>query len=105
MKGVKHDQGKPRFDLVDAAWHEEVARVLTFGAFKYEPHNWRKGIAYSRLIAATERHINAIKKGETHDLETGLLHAAHASCCLMFLSNFQLHEGNNQGLLNDLPTL
>lgn len=87
MTGIKHDQDKPRMDLLDPAWLEGVAQVLTFGAEKYAAHNWRGGIEYSRLIAAAYRHLGAINRGENIDPESGQQHAHHAACCLMFLSN------------------
>lgn len=90
--GVKYDAGKPRHDLIDAEAMTELAKVLTFGAQKYEEENWRKGISFKRLIAAAERHINAIKLCEDTDEETGLQHAAHAMCCMMFLSWMQRHR-------------
>ena len=90
--GVKHDAGKPRHDLIDAEAMTELAKVLTFGAQKYEEENWRKGISFKRLIAAAERHIAEIKKCEDSDEETGLQHAAHAMCCMMFLSWMQRHR-------------
>ena len=83
--GQKFDQDKPRMDLLDAYATEELAKVLTFGAKKYAPHNWRKGISYARLIAAALRHIYAFARGEDIDEETGLSHMAHAMCCCMFL--------------------
>lgn len=87
--GLKHDHAKPRFDLLDPVWLHGVADVLTFGAIKYAPDNWRGGIVYSRILGALMRHTNAIARGEVHDPETGLRHTDHASCCLMFLSRFQ----------------
>lgn len=86
LGGQKFDQEKPRVDLLDADWLEGTARVLTFGAIKYDAHNWRKGIAYSRLIAAALRHLFAIMRGEDIDRESGLPHVHHLSCCVMFLS-------------------
>jgi hypothetical protein len=83
--GVKYDNGKPRMDLLDSYAVEQLAAVLTFGAQKYDSHNWRKGIAKSRLIAAALRHLFAYLGGEDTDPETGLSHAAHAMCCCMFL--------------------
>lgn len=90
--GLKHDQGKPRFDLIDAYATEELAKVLTFGAAKYAEENWRKGISFKRLIAAAKRHINAIEQNQDLDSETGLSHAAHAMCCMMFLLWMQKHR-------------
>lgn len=83
--GQKFDQDKPRMDLLDSYAIEELAKVLTFGAKKYAPHNWRKGIKLSRLTAAAQRHLLAIMKGEDFDDETKLQHAAHLMCCAMFL--------------------
>lgn len=83
--GQKFDQDKPRMDLIDGYAAEELAKVLTFGAKKYAPHNWRKGIVLSRLIAASARHLFAIMRGEDIDEETGLAHASHLMCCAMFM--------------------
>ncbi len=82
---TKNDIGKPRMELLDAYWLEQTAKVMGFGADKYDAWNWTKGIAYGRLIGAALRHIFAFARGEDMDPESGLLHLAHASCCLMFL--------------------
>lgn len=86
----KLDGGKNRLDLIDPVWIEEVGRVLTFGAGKYQDWNWARGMNWSRTIAATLRHVFAMMRGEDRDPETGLLHSAHASACLMFLTNYML---------------
>jgi len=83
--GVKYDADKPRMDLLDSYAIEELAKVLAFGAKKYDAHNWRKGITKGRLIAAALRHLFAYLRGEDKDAETGLSHVAHAMCCCMFL--------------------
>src|SRR3990172_13351912 len=43
--GLKHDSAKPMMNLLDAYAMEQLALVLTFGAAKYAPNNWRKGIS------------------------------------------------------------
>ncbi len=83
--GIKHDQGKPRMELFDAHALEQLALVLTFGAQKYQAHNWRKGLRKGRLIGAALRHLFAYLRGEDRDAESGLSHVAHAMCCCMFL--------------------
>jgi hypothetical protein len=85
-EGVKHDQEKARMDLLSSKWLVGVSRVLTFGAAKYQAHNWRNGIGYSRLIGAAFRHLTAFNDGEDLDPESGLPHLWHLSCCIMFLS-------------------
>jgi hypothetical protein len=98
--GVKHDQEKPPLALLPGAALAEVAKVLGFGAAKYAPHNWRKGIVHSRLLSATLRHLAALADGERLDPETNLPHAAHAACELLFLLQFHA-EGRDD--LDDLP--
>jgi len=55
-------------------------------------------MAHSRLIAAALRHTVAIADGEIVDPESGLPHAAHAMCCVMFLLWMQ----KNRPDLNDV---
>lgn len=86
--GIKHDLGKPPLDLLSTKALVEVARVLEFGKAKYSAHNWRGGLAFSRVIGAALRHITAFNDGQDVDTETGLSHIAHASCCLMFLLEY-----------------
>jgi len=52
--------------------------------------NWEQGMAWSRLYAATFRHLTAWWGGERTDQETGLSHLAHAGCCVCFLIAFEL---------------
>lgn len=84
--GIKYDSDKPRLDLIDPDAIEGLARVLEFGAKKYEVYNWRKGMAYSRLIAAALRHLFEIMRGNNIDQESGYPHVDHLGCCWMFLS-------------------
>lgn len=98
MAGTKYDQEKPRMDLLDADALEGLASVLTFGAQKYDAHNWRKGINNSRLVSALLRHLMAIQKGELIDPESGKEHIDHIGCNWMFLS----WNLKNRPELNDL---
>lgn len=88
LAGRKDDDGKPRTDLLSAIALEGTACVLAHGAKKYGPHNWRRGIKWSRLIAALLRHTFAFMRGEDLDPETGLPHLDHMSCCVTFLQEF-----------------
>lgn len=88
-KGLKYDSNKHQLDLLPPLALDDVAAVLSFGAKKYERGNYRKGLQYSRLIAAALRHIMAFNNGENNDKESGLNHIAHAACCLLFLLEMQ----------------
>lgn len=82
--GIKHDAGKPRFDLIDPGAELALVEVLTLGAQKYSPENWRF-VERWRYEAAMGRHLNARRRGELLDPESGKPHTAHAMACLMFL--------------------
>jgi hypothetical protein len=86
---VKHDNGKLRWDLLPWAATEEVVEVLTFGANKYTPNNWRKAEDTTRFLAAAMRHIAAFAMGQKRDPETGIHHLAHAVCNLIFIIEWE----------------
>lgn len=87
--GVKADSSKPQLELLPRRGLEEIAKVLTFGAHKYDRDNWRKGLEWSRCIGAAQRHLLAYANGETHDPETGLSHLAHAGCNILFVLEYE----------------
>jgi len=87
-EGLRFNEGKTRYDLVPAFAQEQYAKVLTKGAEKYTERNWENGMAWSKVIASLERHLQAIKKGEDFDKETGLLHSAHVMCNASFLTEY-----------------
>lgn len=84
--GRKFDGGKPQYGLLPPLALRATVDVLTFGAEKYEPDNW-KYVPDSprRYFDAMQRHLWAYKEGEKIDPESGMHHLAHAMCCLMFL--------------------
>lgn len=85
-KGVKYDSDKPRWDLVPTGVLGQLVDVLTVGAKKYSPDNWKHvEDCRNRYYAAMMRHIDSWWEGESDDPETGLHHLAHAICCAMFL--------------------
>jgi hypothetical protein len=88
-EGRKDDGGKLPWHLLPSDAVEEILKVLAFGAAKYEPRNWEKGMAWSRPFAALMRHMWAWWRGEKADPETGLSHLAHAGCCLLFLLAYE----------------
>lgn len=86
--GVKFDQGKPPIHLIPSFPLICVAKVLEYGAVKYDEHNWRKGMAWTRPYSAAQRHLLAWNDGEDLDPETRLNHIDHALCELLFLRQF-----------------
>lgn len=97
-EGLRYNEGKPRYDLLDPDALEGIARVLEFGARKYAAHNWRNGLKFSDTIRSLLSHAFAILRGETHDKESGLPHIDHLGCNWMFLSWHFKHRPD----MNDL---
>jgi len=105
MSGNKLDNGKLRYHLIPPLPLRELARVYSYGAAlpAYGPWNWHKGLAYSRLYDATQRHMEAFRSGERyseHEFSgSNCHHLAHAIFGLMCLLQFDL-EGRDD--LDDL---
>lgn len=99
--GIKYDKDKIRWDLVPYDAVSEIAKVLTYGAVKYAPRNWERGMSWSRVFGALQRHLTSWFQGKDIDSETGLSHLAHAGCCLLFLLAW---ESRNHGA-DDRPKL
>lgn len=100
ITGVKYDGGKPRMGLLPQKALIEVAKVLTFGAKKYAPDNWRKVPELrQRYYDAALRHL-ADFKYEENDKESGLSHLAHAMCCLSFILEDSIMAKENLDVLN-----
>lgn len=79
---MKFDNDKPMYSLVDPYAYEDLAKVMTFGAKKYAPGNWKLG-DIERYISALERHLAEIKKSVVDedfslliDSDSGLQHGA-----------------------------
>jgi hypothetical protein len=84
-EGVKFDKGKRRLELIHPYFNDALSEVMTMGAEKYGDWNWYKGMDWSRVYGALQRHLNAWYQGAKKDQESGKSHLWHAACCLMFL--------------------
>ena len=83
-EGLKFDQGKLRMDLIPAEAEEAIAACMTHGLCKYAEGSWRK-VEPWRYHAALRRHLNAWKRGENTDRDSGLPHLWHVLCNAAFL--------------------
>ena len=90
---MKFDGDKLRPDLIPPSATRALAEVLTFGARKYKPNNWKNCKDLERYEAAMLRHILAYQEGESHDSESGMPHLWHAMTNIAFL--IELDEKSN----------
>lgn len=86
--GVKDNVNKPRLDLIPSLPLFRAGEVLSFGARKYKPHNWRLGLSWLETYGSLQRHLAAWLDGEDNDRESGYHHLAHAMCQMLFLAEF-----------------
>lgn len=87
-EGKRFNDGKLRYDLIHPVAEEGLVKVLTKGSEKYEPRNWERGMAWSKVVASLKRHLAAFVKGEDFDKESGELHVNHIQCNAHFLSAY-----------------
>ncbi len=95
----KYDSEKLRYDLLPNNIIEDVVKVMMYGAFTkgYGIGNWMLANTdedLTRYYNAERRHIEAYRKGEYIDPESGLPHLAHALCNIMFLHYLEERKRN-----------
>ncbi len=89
-EGLKFDGGKDPWQLIPWDAVRAITKVLRFGAEKYAPRNWEKGMDWDRLFRAAIEHLNTWFMEGTPDKETGFSHLWHAGCCILFLIAYEL---------------
>lgn len=87
--GRKYDEDKDPWHLAPFDAFRAIVRVLAYGAKKYEPRNWERGMDWSRIFSATQRHLTKWWEGEDIDQETGMSHLWHAGCCIVFMIAYE----------------
>ena len=90
---MKFDKDKLRYELIPPSALLALAKVLSYGAKKYKPGNWRGVDDPDRYIGAAMRHCELYRQGEEIDPESGLPHLAHAMTNLAFLHELQVVPG------------
>ena len=87
--GYKNDDGKLRYDLIPPIPLAALAHVYTMGAGKYSDHNWRRGMAWSRVIGAMMRHIEAFRQGTSIDPKDGQHVLGSVAWCALALIEYE----------------
>jgi len=91
-KGAKHDDGKLPLHLLPVDALEAITEILDFGARKYAPRNWEKGLDWSRVYRAAIGHLFKWWACAGPDEETGKSHLWHAGCCILFLIAYEIRS-------------
>lgn len=91
--GDRYNDGKLKWSYVNFKALEPMVQVLMFGAQKYSPFNWQKGLQKDEILESAMRHLTKMIDGEINDPESGLPHIGHLMCNCMF---YQYMVENNR---------
>lgn len=84
-KGLRDNKNKPKWSLVPQSSLIPLVRVLEFGAEKYAPHNWKKGLSITECCESLKRHLDSFMEGEDNDPESKLSHIGHIQANALFI--------------------
>ena len=99
-KSMRFNDGKLKWSLVDYPSIESLVKVLMFGADKYAPDNWKIGLDLEEIKESAMRHLTAMMNGEDLDPESGLSHAGHVMCNMMF---YEYHKSKPEAYIVSDP--
>lgn len=86
MKGDRYNNEKLKWGLIPYKALEPMVDVLMYGAKKYSPWNWTKGLSWVETSESLLRHIYDFLDGKDKDDESKLLQVGHILCNALFLS-------------------
>jgi hypothetical protein len=100
MKAKRYNQSKPQLSYIMKfpTPMKAIARIMEFGAIKYEEDNWKLGGKPDKeYLDSMFRHLNQWLEGEAYDNDSGCSHLGHAIWNLL-----ALHELNHkEEILNE----
>jgi hypothetical protein len=85
-EGVQYDEGKDPYHLIPFDALAGVVTVFAYGANKYAPRNWEKGLSWGHQYGSILRHLFDWFRGKEIDQESGLSHLDLAATRLLMLS-------------------
>jgi len=88
VQGIKYDSDKLPYSAIPVKPLEDLVDVYLIGAKKYGMNNWRKGIAWSRIFSAMQRHAWDWWGGEELDQEDRQHHLASVAWCAFTLLEY-----------------
>ena len=85
-QGLRYNEWKTEWSLVDFQSLKVMVDVLAFWAEKYERWNWKKGFSKESIMNSMMRHMVELMDWEELDPESWLPHIGHIMCNAMFYS-------------------
>lgn len=88
-------------NAVDGHTIAAAGPILEFGAKKYAPYGWEKGIEFTRIADAGLRHALRLPNFSADDPDTGQPHDSHLACNLIFALTYETR--GTYGAFDDRP--
>lgn len=85
---MRFNSGKLKWSLVDFNALIPMVQVLMYGAKKYTPNNWKKGLSKNEILESMLRHAFELLEGNLIDEESKEEHIGHIMCNALFYSYF-----------------
>lgn len=86
--GLRYNEGKLPWHLVDFRALKSMVEVLEYGAKKYAEDQWKKGLSLKEIRDSFIRHMIEWNSGQEIDSESGKSHIGHMMCNLLFYEYF-----------------
>lgn len=103
--GALRENMGTRYDLFPIEGIEAYSRVAEFGAKKYAPWNWVKGLPRMQVCASLIRHTFAYMRGEDRDPKTGVLHTDSIVWNAVVLAFYHTHNMEDDRRGPKFPTV
>lgn len=87
-KADRYNAGKHKWTLVHYKSLEPLVEALEFGAEKYAPDNWKRGLNKREILDSAFRHLKDVIDGQELDQESKVRHVGHCMANLMFYTYF-----------------
>lgn len=89
FKALRFNEGKPQLSYVLSARYavEGIAKVMEYGATKYDRDNWKAGLSAENCIDSLLRHLTKYLDGEEYDDESLCHHLDHVATNALFLAH------------------
>ena len=92
-EAIKYDDGKLQWNLLPGPEVEQIVHLLTIGAQKYNPENWRQGFKWSRVFNALMRHLWKFWwYNESYDEETECHHLTSVALMALWLLHYDQED-------------
>jgi len=85
---LKYDDEKPDMSMLPASAKIGIARAFMDGERKYGRYNYLKGMDWTKLLSAVDRHVTAFTDGEDLASDSKLNHLYHAGAGIMMLIEY-----------------